>query len=302
MTEVREGKLTIDEAGHRLFYRLFGKGDNTIIALHGGPGVSHRYLTRLAELAGEGVQLLLYDQLGAGHSDRPDDPSLWTVTRFVEELDTVRKHFDFGRVHLLGQSWGGMLALQYTLDHPEGVKSLIVSNAGASNVEIIKGIQQRRMELPTDVYREMLKYEGAGDYENPEYKDLMCEFNARFVRRSTPFEAEESIKGWKDVAAMLRPVGPPYYTMWGPNESVCTGALIDWDVTERLSEIGVPTLLLCGWYDECIPGLHRTMADRIPDNEFVIFGNSSHLTILEKEADSYLAVIREFVRRVNSRT
>jgi pimeloyl-ACP methyl ester carboxylesterase len=86
--------------------------------------------------------------------------------------------------------------------------------------------------------------------------------------------------------------------MWGPHEFLCNGPLLDWDVTERLPEIGVPTLILCGWYDEVTIDCHRTLADGIPDNEFLIFGNSSHCTILEKEADAYLGAIRHFVDRV----
>ncbi len=132
MTDEREGRLVIDEAGHEIYYRLFGSGPETLVGLHGGPGPITAYLARLGELAGDGLQVLLYDQLGSGRSDRPDDDSLWAVPRFVEEVETVRTELGLGRVHLYGQSWGGMLALQYVLDHPEGVKSLVLSNTASS--------------------------------------------------------------------------------------------------------------------------------------------------------------------------
>ncbi|MCL5257084.1 MAG: proline iminopeptidase-family hydrolase, partial [Chloroflexi bacterium] len=231
--------------------------------------------------------------------DHPEGNSFWTVEHFVEELDIIRKKMELGRVHLLGQSWGGMLALQYALDHPEGIKSLIPSNIGASTVEIVKGMHRRRLELPPHIYREMLKHEGAGDFNSPEYEELVFEFYCRFTRRSTPFEPARSLKECKELLGpTMGDIGPAYYYMWGPNEFTCSGTLLDWDVTDRLGEIKVPALILCGQYDECVPEIHQTMADLIPDNEFVMFGNSSHVIILEKEANAYLATIKDFVTRV----
>ncbi len=303
MPQVKEDRLVIDEAGHEIYYKLFGKGSETLVGLHGGPGADHRYLVRLGELADDDLQVLLYDQLGSGQSDRPDDAALWTVPRFVEELETVRTGLKLGPVHLLGQSWGGMLALQYTLDHPEGVKSLIASNIGASTADIVRGMQGRRMELPEDTFRKLVKYEGDQDFENSEFIDAMWKFYARFLRRSTPFEPERSQKECKElIQPLLEDLGPAYQAMWGPCEFVCNGPLLDWNITERLDEITVPTLIVTGWYDEVVPEVHRTLAERIPDNEFVIFGNSSHIVILEKEADAYLGVVRNFVDRVVARS
>jgi proline-specific peptidase len=298
-----EGRLVVDNAGHEIYYRLFGAGAETLVGLHGGPGADHRYLARLGELAGDGVQVLLYDQLGSGKSDVPDDPSLWTVPRFVAELETVRTELGLERVHLLGQSWGGMLALQYALDHPEGVKSLVLSNTAASIPETFRGMTQLRLDLGAELFATMTRHEGAGDYENPEYKAAVRQLEARHLRRSTPFEPERSKREFDEVMApFMDNLGPAYTAMWGPHEFLCTGPLIEWDVTGRLGEIESPALILCGWFDEVTVDCHRTLAERLPDNEFVIFGNSSHCTILEKEGDAYLAVIRDFVRRVSAGT
>lgn len=299
MTQETEGRLVIDEAGHEIYYRLFGSGTETLVGLHGGPGADHRYLTRLGELAGGGLQVLLYDQLGSGKSDRPDDTSLWTVPRFVEELETVRTQLGLGRVHVLGQSWGGVLALQYALDHSDGVKSLVLSNTAASVPEIFSGMTRLRLDLGAELFARMVAYEGSGDYENPAYKDAVMQLYARHLRRSTPFEIERSIREFEAIVVPLSDLGPAYFTMWGPHEFLCNGTLLDWDVTTRLGEIPFPTLVLCGWYDEVTVDCHRTLAEWIPDNEFVIFGNSSHMTILEKEGDAYLAVIKDFVRRIS---
>jgi proline iminopeptidase len=248
------------------------------------------------------MQVLLYDQLGSGASDRPDDPSLWVVPRFVEELETVRTKLGLGRMHLMGQSWGGFLALQYARDHPEGARSLVLSNRAASAPECFRGMTQLRLDLGADLFARMVAYEGRGDYESQEYKDAVMQLYARHLRRSTPFEIERSIREFEEIMVPLMDnLGPAYFHMWGPHEFLCTGRLLDWDVTDRLGEISAPTLILCGWYDEVTVGCHRTLAERIPDNEFVIFGNSSHVTILEKEADAYLAVMKDFVRRASTR-
>jgi len=303
MAEMREGRMVIDEAGHEIYYRLFGEGSETLMCLAGGPGGNAQYLTRLGELAGDGFQVLIHDQLGTGKSDRPDDPSLWNFPRFVEEVETVRTKLGLGRVHLYGQSWGGMLALQYALDHPEGVTSLIPSNIGASTAEIVREMWQHRLELPAEVLRTLAKYEGSQDFENPEMGEAILQYYARFTRRATPFDLETSIKEFNEmVMPVFEDMGPAYQAMWGPCEFICTGPLMEWDITDRLHEIKAPTLILAGWYDECGLETHRVMADRIPDNEYVIFGNSSHCVILEKEADAYLGVIKDFIRRVIARS
>ena len=115
---VTDGRVVVDDAGHEIYYRRYGAGPATILGLHGGPGLDHRYIERLRELAGGDLQVVLFDQLGSGRSDRPDDPSLWTMERFVAEVEAVRTALGLARVHLYGQSWGGWLALQYALDHP----------------------------------------------------------------------------------------------------------------------------------------------------------------------------------------
>src|SRR5262245_57628045 len=181
-----EGKLRIDEAGHEVYYALHGRGGETLVLLHGGPGADHRYLAPLKALAGDTLQGLLYDQPGDGRSDRPSDGSLWTVPRFVQELETIRTRLKLGRIHLLGQSWGGMLALQYVLDHPDAVKSLILSNTAASCRGIFEGMLRLRDGLDPKVCEVMRRHETAGTYSDPEYVRAAHELYARHLRRATP--------------------------------------------------------------------------------------------------------------------
>ena len=300
--DAREGRLVVDDAGHEIHYLVYGEGEETLIGLHGGPGGTHRYLVRLGELAGDGLQVVLYDQLGSGLSDRPDDDSLWTTPYFVGELETVRQKLGLGRMHVFGQSWGGILALQYALDHPDAVASLVLSNTAASIPECVQGMGRLRTELPPDLYSTLLRHEATGEYEHPDYKAAVKQLYIRHLRRSTPFDPERALREFAEIVEPITgDMGRPYYVMWGPNEFAATGNLLDWDVTDRLGEIRVPALILCGWYDEVTVSCHRTLADGIPDNEFLIFGNSSQITILEKEADLYLDAIRGFLRRARSR-
>ena len=292
-----EGRIEVEQ-GYTIAYRVYGEGSRTLLALHGGPGASSHYLDRLAEVVGGDRRLVLYDQLGGGDSDRPDDPSLWQIPRFIAEVETVRTALDLGVVTLYGQSWGGMLALAYTVDHPENVDALVLSNTYANGKDYLLDISEHRMALGKDLHALMLRHEHADDLEAPEYLDAVLELNSRHLRRSSPYDPETSRREFEEIfAPSMADVGPAY-ALWGPHEFKGTGPQAFFDISGRLGEIRVPALILCGWYDELSPKrCSRTLADGIADNEFVVFGNASHLTILEKEAELYLACIRDFLAR-----
>ena len=223
------------------------------------------------------------------------------VDRFVRELDEVREQLGLGRVHLLGQSWGGCLALQYALDHPEGVASLILSDTSASIAHAVNGMIGLRLAFGPEFVSTMLRYEALGDLENPQYKACVDELYIRHLWRVFPWEHDRALGDYRaNVEPLFGEQGPAYAAMWGPHEFHCTGSLGSWDVTDRLGEISAPALILCGYYDEVPIACHQILACRLPDNEFVIFGNSSHLPFLEGDANSYLAVVRDFVRRHSS--
>jgi proline iminopeptidase len=292
-----EGRLTV-ERGFEIAYRVFGEGSRSLLALHGGPGASSRYLERLAEVVGNDMRLVLYDQLGGGDSDRPADPSLWQIPRFVEEVETVRSTLGLGTVTLFGQSWGGMLALAYTLERPTNVNALVLSNTYSAGKHYLLDIAEHRMALGADLHALMLRRENEGDLEAADYKDAVLELNSRHLRRASPYDPETSRREFVEVALPYLSDPGPAYALWGPHEFRGTGPQAFFDISDRLDEIDVPALILCGWYDELSPErCSRPLAAGIRDNEYVVFGNSSHLTILEKEADLYLAVIRDFLRR-----
>jgi len=294
---MKTGRIQTSE-GYKLYFEIAGDAPETILCLHGGPGADCGYMRPLSALADDDLQVVIYDQLGSGKSDVPPADYDWTVERFVDELEEVRLRLELGRVHLMGNSWGGMLALQYALDRPHGVASLILSDTAASIPAGLAEIAALRDSLDPETRSTLECYEAARDYENPEYLAAVDELYIRHLWRPHPWDHDEALGEWREeIAPIFADDGPAFAAMWGPNDFFCTGTLADWDVTARLPEIAAPTLIACGSYDMCPPALHRPIADGIPDNEFVIFGNSSHLPWLENESHAYLAVLRDFIRR-----
>jgi len=218
----QEGFIPVGE--YRIWYRIVGGGADheniPLLALHGGPGVPHDYIENLADLASDTRRVILYDQLGCGRSDKPDDTSLWRVDRFVEELGIVRRELGLDRVHLLGQSWGGMLAIEYALTQPQGLISLILASTLSSMPMWIAEANRLRNELPPEVQATLLRHETAGTTDDPEYQQAMMVFYERHVIRVVPMPDQ--------VKRALDQVGQVYYTMNGPSEFHVTGVIKDW--------------------------------------------------------------------------
>jgi len=285
------GRISVD-GRHELYVERHGDGPVALVVLHGGPGISFEYLRRLERLAGDELTVLFYDQLGGGRSDQPDDASLWRVDRFVAELDGVRDAFGLERMVLLGQSWGGCLALQYALDHPDRVQGLVLSNTGASIPLAFTEMSRLRVELGPDRYMRMIDAEARGDLEDPGYREAVAELYRRHLIRAVP-DREQALAAVLDEA-----VGPAYQHMWGPHEFLCTGALRAFDVTDRLGEIAIPALIVSGMHDESTLAVNRALAEGLPDNNWIVFGHGSHETVNERGAEDYLALIAGFARRV----
>lgn len=277
---------------YRVWYQIIGGGaereDIPLLALHGGAGVPHDYIENLADLASDSRRVIFYDQLGCGRSDQPDDTSLWRVERFVEELAIVRRALGLERIHLLGQSWGGMLAIEHMLTQPQGVVSLILASTLSSMPLWVAEANRLRNELPPEVQATLLRHEAAGTTDDPEYLQAMQVFYERHVIRIVPMPDQ--------VKRALDQVGQVYYTMNGPSEFHVTGVVKDWDRTDRLSEIHVPTLITSGRYDESTPLINTLLHNNIAGSEWVIFEHSSHMAHIE-EPELYLPTVESFIKR-----
>ncbi|HVL59307.1 MAG TPA: proline iminopeptidase-family hydrolase [Burkholderiaceae bacterium] len=286
--------------GYRVWYRIVGDRDEPgrapLLCLHGGPGVPHDYIEPLQALAATGRRVVFYDQLGCGRSDQPrHDPAMWTVPLFVEEIGAVRAALGLSRVHLLGQSWGGMLALEYALTQPAGLASLVLANTSASMPAWIAELDRLRAQLPADVKSTLQRHESAGTTDSAEYQQAMNVFYRRHACRIDPYP--EPVQRAFDQVAKNPQV---YRTMWGPSEFHVTGTLKTWDRSDRLGEIRVPTLALCGRHDEATPALLQALQHGIDGCETAIFEHSSHMPHVE-EPQRYLQVVGDFLQRVDRR-
>jgi proline-specific peptidase len=284
--DVLEGTISVD--GYQVWYRRVGRGGTPLLLLHGGPGAGHDYLEPLEALAAE-RPTVFYDQLGCGRSDQPDDRFLWRMERFVAEVDTVRRALHLEQIHLLGQSWGGWLAIEYMLTHPSGVVSVVL----ASTSQFVAEAARLKAALPPAISHTLQHYEATGDFHHPDYEAAAWEFYKRHLCRLDPWP-EPLRRSARNATG-----NAVYETMCGPNEFIVTGNLKDWDRIGRLSEITVPTLITVGRYDEITPACAETMHRRIPHVQLQVFEESSHTAHLE-ETERYLQVVADFVTQVEA--
>src|SRR6266550_265845 len=280
----------VDYRGWRTWYRVVGDLASPavpLLALHGGPGSTHHYFGPLERLGSE-RPVVLYDQIGCGNSDRPQDVE-WSVAVFREEVDAIRSQLGLEQIHLLGTSWGGMLALEHVLSGAAGIVSLILSSTLA-NVEHWAAQQLvLRNALPPAVVEVLDRHERAGTYDDPEYEEAMeAYFDRHFYRGPKPRPELERMNAEKS-----RDV---YRAMQGPNEWTVTGALRGWDVRDRLDEIDLPTLVIRGRHDMCTDPIAATLVEGISNACEVVLEESSHTPVLE-ETERYLEAISVFMRQ-----
>ena len=292
MSVLREEGM-IDVPGGRCWHARLGGGDATpIVLLHGGPGAGHDYLLPLAEQLAETRPVVIYDQLGCGRSPAPHDPSLWTLDRAVAELDAVRAALGLtASMHLLGQSWGGWLAIEYLVRGASGVESVVLASTSASIHEFVAGADELIDELP-EPHRTALQVHGAaGEHEHPDYLAGAEVFYHRHVCRLDPWP--EAIN--RTVANMDG--NQVYLTMNGPNEFAVVGSLRTWDRTTDLGRITIPTLVTVGRFDEIRQSCSETIARGIAGARVELFEHSAHCAHLE-EVDRYSEVVNAFLAEV----
>ena len=287
----REG--FVDVTGGKVWYRIVGSGEGTpVILLHGGPGSASDYLKPLEGLALD-RPVIFYDQLGCGRSDRPENRDLWKIERFVEELGQIRAALNLKEVHIYGHSWGTMLATDYMLTGPKGVKSLILASPCLSVKRWVDDANGFIAMLPLKTRLAIERHEREGTTDSREYEQAVAEYLKRHVCRLDPWPAEllESFD-------MSNPV--VYKIMWGPSEFHPTGSLKTYERVSRLNEIQVPTFFTAGRYDEATPEATAWYRSHVSDSSLQIFEKSSHMTMHE-EREAYTQSIREFLKKMDMR-
>lgn len=287
---------TIEVDGrYRVWTHRVGTGEVKVLLLHGGPGCTHEYLEVFERhLPRAGIEFYYYDQLGSFYSDQPDDPSLWTVDRFREEVEQVRTALGLEHFYLYGQSWGGMLAIEYALSHQEHLAGLVVSNMTASIDAYMAYTAELRQRLPAPVQAELARHEAAGDFDDPAYTQLLIAslYNEHLCR----------VVPWPEpVARMFGHMATQVYnTMQGPNEFVVTGNFRRWNRWHDLGRIAVPSLLMVGRHDTMRPADIEEMGRRMPDAQVAILEQGSHLAMWDDE-EAYFEALIAFLRAVHDR-
>lgn len=290
---VVEGYIPV--TGGNIWYKIVGANRKNIplLVLHGGPGAPHDYLEPLEALSEE-RPVIFYDQLGCGNSDKPGDRSLWTLERFVNELEEVRTYLGLEKMHLLGQSWGTMLAVDFMLaKKPKDVVSLILSGPCLSLSRFTSDQKAYLLELPDSLQRTINESEASGRFDSEEYQDAMMTYFKLHMCRLDPFP-DCMTRAFEKLGHEV------YEQMWGPGEFTITGTLAGYERTDLLKEITVPTLFTCGRYDEATPSTTAYYQSLLPGSEMVIFEDASHQHHLEK-TDEYLEVVRNFIDKTENR-
>ena len=277
--------------GFETYYRIVGeKTDKApLLLIHGGPGSTHNYFEVLDSLAATtGRQVISYDQLGCGESYVEGHPELWTLKTWTDELIALREHLGLSRVHLLGQSWGGMLIISYLIDcHPEGIVSAVLSSTLPSS-RLWSHEQHRLISFMSEQEQQAIAHAVAtGDFNYPPYIAANNHY--------TVLHADEITAASPECLTRPKRFGmESYLAAWGPNEYTPTGTLRDFDYTSRLHEISQPTLIISGTNDECTPLIAKTMYDRIPNARWELLDGARHMTFIDC-TDKYKKLLADWL-------
>ena len=262
-----------------------------VLTLHGGPGFPHFYFECFEDfLPQAGVTYWYYDQLGCGFSDQPADTRLWNLERFTTEVEEVRSALGFERMVVLGHSWGGMLAIEYALAHPERLAGLVISNMVAGIPSYEKYIRRLRDQLPAAKLNRLKELESSGAYDTPAYEDIINYLYHQHICRLDPWPEPVS----RAVKWLALPV---YNTVQGKSEFEVTGNMKGWDRWHDLPGIRTPTLILGGRYDTMNPRDLMEMSRRMPAAHTVICPNGSHLSMYDDQ-QAYFSALVPFLRRM----
>jgi len=277
------------------WYRVVGDLKSTktpVMVLHGGPGAGHNYCEPIADvLAQTGRAAVLYDQIGCGNSTHlPDKPKeFWTPELFMEELVLLTQHLGISnKYNIVGQSWGGMLGMQFAISKPKGLNAMVIADSPASMEVWVSEANKLRKELPPEVEATLLKHEAAETTEDPEYVAAVDVLYSRHLCRIP--QPPYVVASFEQLAA-----DPTvYHTMNGPSEFHVIGSLKHWDIRLQLKEITTPTLLVSGQYDEATPAMVKEIHGLIPGSKWELFAESSHMPHVEEPA-KFKRVVSEFL-------
>lgn len=282
--------ITLSIDGHRIVAYSFGAGEDVLFCVNGGPGLPCDYLRDAHScFIDQGFRVIAFDQLDCGASDRPGDPAMWTLERYVRETEEVRRQLRLGKVHFLGHSWGGWQAIEYALTYPENLASLIFSSTVADMAQLRAELARLKAALGSETVAMMQRHEAEGTFTHPEYVAAITLLNYRHVCRlaEMPAPVNRSLSDWN--------MGP-YGAIQGPNEFLYIGNIRHWSRLADLHRVDVPVLITVGQHDEQTPACALEMKLRLRNAQLNVFPNSSHLPFYE-DPHLYYPVLRDFLER-----
>lgn len=274
----------------KIFYWHVGNNPSKtpIVVLHGGPGGACRGMRPLEALShSTGCDIIFYDQLGGGLSDRIIDSTLMTTARFAQELEWLRIQWGLESMHLLGHSWGTMLAVEYAQSHPEVVASLVLSSPCLIESRWSEDAVRLKQSMGPEWNEKVLALESSGQTGTETYAELEKQYFKSFVSRGVPENTRETAIRRSRFGVNI------YHYMWGPSEFTALGNLKQFDKTEALKQVKCPTLFMCGRFDEATPESTAYYASLVPGSKMHVFEQSSHCAYLE-ETSNYLEETRNF--------
>lgn len=281
----------VEHRGHQVWWGAVGGHEVAdrvpVLTIHGGPGMPHDCLEPLAALAA-GRRVIFYDQYGCGRSDRAADPTDYEIGLFVEEIDALRRALGLTEVHLFAHSYGGPLALEYLLSEQRaGVRSLVLSNSFASVPALAAGWTRRLAELGDAAHQALAAGPAEGDGEA--YGSALGQFIDRFVLPLPPPEPM--------MRAQMHSGAEVYTRMHGSSWFEPDGQWADWDATDRLGRLTVPTLVVGGVRDQCVPELSEAIHAGIGGSELAVL-DTAHLPFFE-EPERYIGLVADFLQRAD---
>lgn len=262
-----------------------------VLLLNGGPGATHEYFECFENfLPAEGIEFIYYDQLGCGNSDNPNDVSYWDLSRYVEEVEQVRRALDLdsNNFYLLGHSWGGILAIEYALKYQNNMKGLIISNMMSSCPEYGKYADEvLAKQLKPEVLAQIQKIEVDKNFDNPKYMELLLpNFYEEHVLRLPAKDWPEPVN--RSFAKMNQSL---YITMQGPSEFGIAGKLENWDRTNDLKNITIPSLVIGATHDTMDPKFMEKMSTLLPKGSFLLCKNGSHMALYDDQQTYFKGLI-----------
>lgn len=299
---IRMIPITTPVGTFKVWTKRFGNNARIkVLLLHGGPAAGHEYMECFESFfPKEGFEFYEYDQLGASYSDQPGDSSLWTIDRYVDEVEQVRKAIgaDSTNFYVLGNSWGGILAMEYALKYQQNMKAMIVANMVASCPEYNKYAREvLAKQMDPKVLQEIKDIEARKDFSNPRYEELlMPNFYRQHICR---------LQEWPDPVVRAfthldntKVAKQIYVIMQGPSEFGLSGRLLNWDIKPRLKEIRIPTLMVGAKYDTMDPKAMEEQSKMVQNGQYLYCPNGSHLSMWDDQK-LFMEGVTKFIKNAD---